>query len=361
MSELTETRSKEANLAIPENEGGPHPGAPSIARLCRARSIRPSNARRSGLWISMGCAGLLAVLATMISAPAATLIYRTTFEGHEGYNASFSLSGQNNWVQEGSGGNGLVNDFITGQGQQAYIGFTPPSGAGEFLNIWRPINFAPVPTNLSVVTFSVTMMVADSTNGRRDDFRWSIYNTNGSRLFTLDFDNSTEGINYVLDDGGGFVATGFQFTRGAVHELAITMNFRRNRWQAALDGFALTSPLPITTTNAALNLGDVDAVWAIRTPGTAGDNFLVFDNYTISGDAPVTVPSLVSVARQVNGQLRLQVQAEQAMRHAIEVSTNLAQWNAVVTNSAPSGAFEVLDGSPTSLPRRFYRVRVVEP
>ncbi len=348
MNELTKTRSKEANLAVAKNECGPRPGA-------------PNNARRSSLWISMGCACLLAVLAAVGSAPAATLIYRTTFEGHEGYNANFSLSGQNNWIQEGSGGNGLINDFITGQGQQAYIGFTPPTGADEFHIVWRPINFAPVPTNLGVITFSVTMMVADSSNGRRDDFRWSIYNTNGSRLFTLDFDNSNEGINYVLDDGEGFIATGFQFTRGAVHELAITLNFRRNRWQAALDGFALASPLPITTTNAALNLGDVDAVWAIRTPGAAGDNFLVFDNYTISGDAPVTVPSLVSVARQVDGQLRLQVQAEQAMRHAIEISTNLTQWNAVVTNSAPGGAFEVLDGSPASLPRRFYRVRVVEP
>ncbi|PAW88565.1 MAG: hypothetical protein B9S33_04645 [Pedosphaera sp. Tous-C6FEB] len=321
------------------------------------KSVPTTSGSRGGLI----CAGLLALLATVLSVPAATLIYRTTFEGHEGYNASFALSGQNNWVQEGSGGNGLVSNFITGQGQQAYIGFTPPTGAGEFLNVWRPINFAPVPTNLSVVTFSVTMMVADSANGRRDDFRWSIYNTNGSRLFTLDFDNSTEGISYVLDDGGGFVATGFQFTRDAVHELAITMSFGRNRWQAALDGFVLTSPLPITTTNAALNLGDVDAVWAIRTPGTAGDNFLVFDNYTISGDAPVSVPSLLSVARPVAGQLRLQVQAEQAMRHAIEVSTNLTNWTAVVTNSAPSGAFEVVDGSPASLPRRFYRVRVVGP
>lgn len=314
-----------------------------------------------GSWISWGCAGLLAVLASVISAPAATLIYRTTFEGHEGYNASFALSGQNNWIQEGSGGNGLVSNFITGQGQHAYIGFSPPMGAGEFLNVWRPVNFAPVPTNLSVVTFSVSMLVADSTNGRRDDFRWSVYNTNGARLFTLDFDNSTEGISYVLDDGRGFVATGFQFTRDAVHELAITLNFRRNRWQAALDGLALTHPLPITTTNAALNLGDVDAVWAIRTPGSAGDNFLVFDNYTISGDAPVTVPSLVSVARRVDGQLRLQVQAEQATRNAIEVSTNLTQWTAVVTNSAPTGVFEVLDGAPSSLPRRFYRVRVVGP
>ncbi|MEQ2008502.1 MAG: hypothetical protein ABMA26_17115 [Limisphaerales bacterium] len=301
------------------------------------------------------------LLASLLPAHAATLIYRATFESSEGYNPIFTLSGQNNWTNEGSGGNGLVNGFIPGAGQSAYIGFGAPTNAGEFLNVWRPVNLAPVPTNLSVVTFSVTMLVVDSTSGLRDDFRWSIYNTNGSRLFSLDFDNSTEGINYGLDDGAGFTATGFQFTRGAVHELAITMNFPRNRWQASLSGTALTAPLPITTTNAALNLGDIDAVWAIRTLGNAGNNHLVFDNYQIAGEPRVTAPTLLSAARQSDGQLRLQVQAEQATRNAIEVSTNLTQWTAVVTNSALDGAFDVLDSAPLTMPRRFYRVRLAEP
>ncbi len=279
----------------------------------------------------------MGLLASLLPAPAATLIYRTTFESHEGYNPSFTLSGQNNWVHEGSGGNGLVNGFIPGAGQSAYIGSAPPTDANFSVNIWRPVNLAPVPTNLSVVTFSVTMLVIDSSTGRRDDFRWSIYNANGARLFSLDFDNSTEGINYGLDDGAGFTATGFQFTRGAVHELAIT------------------------TTNAALNLGDIDAVWAIRTVGSAGNNYLVFDNYQIAGEPRIATPALLSATRQGDGQLRLQVQAEQATRNAIEVSTNLTRWDAVATNSALDGLFDVLDSAPLTLPRRFYRVRLAEP
>lgn len=303
---------------------------------------------------------MLAWVALLNSLPAATLIYRANFEAHEGYSTNFSLSGQNGWQHEGSGGNGVILDFIPGGGQSAYIGFGAP-GATEFNNVWRPVNLAPVPTNLSVVTFSVTMLVVDSTDGQRDDFRWSIYNTNGSRLFSLDFDNASTGINYGLDGAGGFVSTGFQFTRGAVHELAITMNFPRNRWQASLNGTVLTAPLPITTTNAARNLGDIDAVWAIRTPGNAGNNYLVFDNYQIAGEPRVAVPSLLSATRQGDGQLRLQVLAEQATRNAIEVSTNLTRWDAVVTNSALDGFFDVLDGSPLTLSRRFYRVRLVEP
>lgn len=304
----------------------------------------------------------LVLLASLLPASAATLIYRTTFEGHEGYDTNLTLSGQNGWVQFGTGGNGLVRDFIPGAGQSAYIGFGAPTGSDEFLNVWRPVNLAPVPTNLSVVTFSVTMLVGDSTSTtNRDDFRWSIYNTNGARLFSLDFDNSTTGINYGLDDGAGFTSTGFQFTRDAVHELVITLNFPRNRWQASLSGTVLTAPLPITTTNAALNLGDIDAVWAIRTPGSAGNNYLVFDNYQIAGEPRVTVPTLISAARQGDGFLRLTVQAEQAARNAIEVSTNLATWSAVMTNSALDGLFDVLDGAPLTLPRRFYRVRLAEP
>lgn len=304
-------------------------------------------------------AGLL--LGSLLPARAATLIYRTTFESFEGYNASFTLSGQNHWTHEGTGGNGLVTDFLTGAGQSAYIGFSAPTGVDEFLNVWRPVNLAPVPTNLSVVTFSVTMLVVDSSNGRRDDFRWSIYNTNGARLFSLDFDNATTRINYGLDDGAGFAATSYQFTRGAVHELSVTMNFPRNRWQAALDGTLLTAPLPITTTNAALNLGDIDAVWAIRRPGSVGNNYLVFDNYQIAGEPRVTTPTFLPPIRQGDGQLRLQVNAEQATRNAIEVSTNLTQWTAVATNSAPDGMFDVLDGAPLTSQKRFYRVRLVEP
>ncbi len=322
----------------------------------RPRSIRLGG--RSLNWGALACAVVL--LASLLPASAATLIYRTTFESFEGYNPSFTLSGQNNWTHEGSGGNGLVNGFIPGAGQSAYIGFTPPSPT-EFTSVWRPVNLAPVPTNLSVVTFSVTMLVMDSSNGRRDDFRWSIYNTNGARLVSLDFDNSTEGINYGLDDGAGFAATGRQFTRGAVHELTLTMNFPRNRWQAALDGVVLTAPLPLTTTGAALNLGDITAVWAIRTLGNAGNNHLVFDNYQIAGESRVSVPSLLSATRQGDGFLRLTVQAEQATRNAIEVSTNLTRWDAVVTNSALDGLFDVLDGAPQTLPRRFYRVRLAEP
>lgn len=302
------------------------------------------------------------IFGALFPASAATLIYRTGFESFEGYSTNFALSFQNNWTQFGSGGNGIVSDFIPGAGQSAYIGFAPPTNSGEFLNVWRPVNLAPVPTNLSVVTFSVTMLLVDSTTTNRDDFRWSIYNTNSVRLFSLDFDNATTGINYGLDDGAGFAATGFQFTRGAVHELSVTMNFPRNRWQAALDGTVLTAaPLPITTTNAALNLGDIDVVWFFRTPGSAGNNYLVFDNYQIAGEPRVTTPMFLPPIRQGDGQLRLQVNAEQATRNAIEVSTNLTQWTAVATNSAPNALFDVLDGAPLTLPRRFYRVRLVEP
>jgi hypothetical protein len=57
-----------------------------------------------------------------------------------------------------------------------------------------------------VVTFTVVMSIADSSDpALRDSFRWSVYNTNAepTRLFSLDFDNATTNIAYLLDDDEG--------------------------------------------------------------------------------------------------------------------------------------------------------------
>ncbi len=59
------------------------------------------------------------------------LVYSANFETSEGYDARYVLgvpnnAGQNGWLAEGTGGNGLVSIFA-GYGQQAYVGIFPPS------------------------------------------------------------------------------------------------------------------------------------------------------------------------------------------------------------------------------------------
>lgn len=294
---------------------------------------------------------------SMAAEPA--LIYATGFEVSEGFDPRFTLIGQSDWVGFGSGGNGMVTNFFPGLGQQAYIGFTAPSDREESLNVWRPINLAPIPASQNLITFSVLMQIVDSKNGQFDDFRWSVYNTNGARLFSLDFDNSALLISYGLDDTAGFVNTGLAFDNQGFYELEIRMNFARNRWTATLNDFVIVNSKPITTTGAALNLGDIDAVWSIHRPGSPGDNYMIFDNYTIRAESGASIPPRIEMSRfQANGQFGFRVFGEEGLNYAIEATSNLTDWQVIRVVTAPKdGVFEFQDPDSTKISNRIYRVR----
>jgi hypothetical protein len=323
-----------------------------------SRSLKPASSLSIGI-----C--LLALIALGFNVhglaqtppPYANVIHSTGFEAEEGYDAQFQLIGQNNWIGFGSGGNGLLANFFEGLGQQAYIGFAPPAPKDEVFNVWRPIGLPAIPSNQPIVKFSVLMQIMDSTNGQYDDFRWSVYNTNGARLFTLDFDNSALQISYGLDDDAGFVPTGLGFDNEGSYELALTMNFARNFWSASLNDSVIVNSKPITTTNAALNLGDIDAVWSIRKMGAAGNNFMVFDNYRITAESSRSIPPRVlPLGLSTSGQFQLRVFGEAGLNYVIEASANLAQWEPIKIISAPAGgAFDFQDPDAARLGHRFYR------
>ncbi len=289
-----------------------------------------------------------------------TIIYSTTFEAKQGYNPNLDLVGQNGWIGEGSGGNGLVTNFFPSLGQQAYLGFSPPNPGDDMLSIWRPITLAPVPTNTPIVKFSVLMEIVDSTNGEYDNFYWSVYNAQGLRLFTLDFDNFDTGIYYALDNTNGFKATGVFFTNETKHALVITMNFAQNKLSATLDNFLLVTNQPITTAGATLNLGDVDAVWGVYEPTAPGNNFMVFDNYQITAEGAPPIPTrLQALGRTSDGQFVLRLTGDPGCNYAIEATTNYVNWRALKTNNATDGVFDFVDTTAPGLPRRFYRARLL--
>jgi hypothetical protein len=291
-----------------------------------------------------------------------TNIYSTGFEAAEDYNGNSDLVGQNGWIGAGSGGNGLVTNFFPGLGQQAYIGFAPPNPGYDMLSVWRPINLAPVPTNRPIVKFSVLMEIDDSTpsNGQYDDFYWSVYNAQGHRLFTLDFDNFDTRIYYALDDGVGFRNTGNLFTNYTRHSLVITMNFASNKWSATLDTNLLVTNKSITTVSAPLNLGDIDAVWSVYDSFAPGNNFMLFDNYQITAESPAPTPAhLQNLGRTSDGQFLLRLTGEPGCNYAIEATTNSVNWSALKTNNATDGAFDYVDTAAPNFPWRFYRARQV--
>lgn len=302
-------------------------------------------------WLGWMLAGVM-----MSAGAAMRVLYETRFEKSEGYDEELTLIGQGGWVGFGSGGNGLVSDFFPGEGQNAFIGFVAPTNNGDFLNVWRPVNYTPGPTNPPRVHFTVLMSIEDSSaRANRDDFRWSVYNVAGERLFSLDFDNDSLGINYLLDDGR-FVATGRSFTNAVPYLLDVRIDFSTNRWSASLGGVGLVTNLPVTTQGAVLDFGDVDAVWAIRTPGSPGDNFMVFDNYRVEAESTIAAPARLEPLGKLppNGFV-VRCLGPTGVTYVLQASTNLTTWLPLKTNTIPvDGYFDHVD--QTGGARRFYRM-----
>ena len=214
---------------------------------------------------------------------AVSTLYTTSFETSEGYSSSGALAGQKGWIRDGTGGTGFKSNFLSGQPLSAYLGYTAPT-SGTVTSVWQPINHTPAPGE--VVTFSVLMQVRDSTLPRRDTFRWSVRNVAQAPLFSIEFNNANRTIHYVLDDGSSYVnSAGFTYGKNTTYTLTVTIDFFHNLWSATLGSTVLATGQPITTLGASLDLGDIDAVWMVQNP-VAGNNYLVFDNNTITANIP---------------------------------------------------------------------------
>lgn len=283
------------------------------------------------------------------------LIYRTGFEFEEGFDWQYSLIGQGGWTGEGSAWNGLIADevYFPGFGQQAYIGYSNSAPVTESSLVWRPLNYI-VLTNYPIIKFSVIFQIKDSSNRRYDDFRWSVYNTNSQRLFSLDFDNETLKINYALDNPGEFFFTGYTFSNDGVYELVIAMNFSKNRWIATLNDVVLTDPLPMTTRGYQLTLGDISAVWVLHNPQQPGDNYMVFDEFTVTAESAVFPPRLSIIALN-----KIYLSGEPATKYILQTSTNLINWSDILTNAFPPSGFKLFTNIAfPNAPCQFYRAKL---
>ena len=213
------------------------------------------------------------------------VVFETGFEQEEGYQLDADLIGQMGWLAfDGgdsflestmNGSSGLVDGFLEGGGQQAYLGYLPPDPElnTEFLSLLRPFDY---PSGDFVsnqrLRFSVVMSIVDSSNEQRDNFRWSAYNTEGFRLFTLDFDNETKDIAFALDDGEPLQTTGYEFENSLFYDLTMEMDFQSNQWTVSMGGVVVVDALPMSTQGNRLDLADMDAIWAIYDPRNPGDN-----------------------------------------------------------------------------------------
>lgn len=301
------------------------------------------------------------------------IIYATGFEADEGFNRDL-ITGHDGWLGSVNGaggplfdkGNGLVEgDFFDEPGRQlAFIGFSLPDSVEtvEFFNLLHPVIITNFPDSAPIIHFEVTMEIADSTNNERDVFSWSAYNSNGDVLFSLDFDNQTKVISYILNDDKGAIDTGYKFDHIRIYDLRISMNFRRNLWCATMNETVIVNNQPITTKDAELTFSGIDAVWAISAPGSPGDNHMFFDNYSITRAGPPRIAPRVNVQGILpDGKCVLRVFGELDAEYQIEASSDLNIWTPIKTGrtSADEGILDVVDDQASLFPARFYRAATV--
>ena len=211
-----------------------------------------------------------------------TTVYSTTFESAVGFFSSVALGGQGGWVTRGSASDEIKANVFQGYGQQACIGFqsaTPASSSFAYV----PLNYT-VNTNSSpLIQFSVLMQIsAQVENSYNGVFGWVVKNASGQELFRISFDDYTKAVSYTLNNGAGPVSAGLSFNNNAIYNLTITMDFSRNTWDATLTGVYIASDQPITTTGAALTLGDIDASEVFRNAYLPGTDAMLFDNYLVT-------------------------------------------------------------------------------
>ncbi|MBN2507652.1 MAG: hypothetical protein JXQ71_13250 [Verrucomicrobia bacterium] len=317
------------------------------------------------VWGGGWLAGVLWGLGVWLGAgnASAAEVYRTGFEASEGYVSDWSLEGRDGWLGDGEaefvGENGIVEGVFEGRGQQAFLGGSPQAVGAQYYSVWRPVNLAPVPAGIRWVQFSVLMSISDSTNGNWDNFYWNVYNAEGTRLCTLDFDNQYLGVYYFVQDDDVGVYTEVAFTNDVRYRLDILMDFANNVWHATLDGTVLATNQPLTVAGSALTLGDVGAGWNVFTPGVPGDNRMVFDDYEIATEL---LPRMTLLSKAPGGNVDGRViDAQPGGSYALEFSDRVSgPWTALSTNTAnASGTFDFVDRDAGAQARRFYRTRLL--
>ena len=180
-------------------------------------------------------------------------------------------------------------------------GFSVPSAVQT--ELWTPVK-------MSNITFSVDFGITASSLSAptQDIFGWTVRNTSGDKLFAIIFkpyDSTTYAV-YREYSTGVDVPISYGITLGAQYSLTIDTNLYSSAWNgmAAHSWTATITPLtpllvptgdPSTTFGStdvgganATDVGSVAATYILAdpqlsgtTPTNAGDNLMLFDNYSV--------------------------------------------------------------------------------
>ena len=217
-------------------------------------------------------------------------LYFTEFEEFNAGNDQWA--GTNGWVgtSTGLGVHGIDQDILPGLEKTAFIGFNQP--ASTFVTVFRGLSYDPVSNATPTVEFETLMGIEDSTNGFKDSFFFSFYNTGGNFLASLRFDNTDLNYGIWRLDGVTQTDTGIEFLRSQLHLLIATINFSNNTWSADLDSIPLFTNAQFNATGESLDLGFVAVEWQLTSSSTNehGDNWMLVADLAVRAFPDGSVP-----------------------------------------------------------------------
>ena len=272
---------------------------------------------------------------------------------------------------------------IPGIGHAAYFGgnTAPIFTGGPGIFVRKILNYDPLAQGTEVVTYRLRMGVQDSSGFNRDNFEFLLYTNNalgggaaGSYpLGGIQFDNTQlnpasgkpwqEIYRYSYDTAPAsmrYTSTGVTFLYGTLHDLEIRVNFRTNKWSAALDTVPLFSDLPFYNGPYARNVGSVLIQSKVSSALLPGNNYLLVDDLTITAE-PLPAPGLPDLIWSRDEGVQLKWEQEAGYRYEVRSAADLGFWTKVsggeaktATTTAFSGSFT--DASSVGIPRRFYKI-----
>ena len=312
----------------------------------------------------------VSVSGTGIAQPGGNVIYETDFSDFPA--GVDTIAGTNGWsaTPSGDGSSGTLSPAAHPQlGQSAYVGFNPPTD--DFVGIWRPLNRDPVAEGNPVVEFSADLIIIDSTNGIYDIFSLRFYNSSIDLLATITFDNRN--LNIHTWDGNGFRDTGRNFENGPLFTLSGTINFATNTWSAKMvssspgsDHVPLFTDLPFHSGGHPVDLGLLLFAWQLddQTGASAGNNFMLIDNYSVSFAAQGAAPRVTRTWTSAGGVFNMTWDAIEGYSYQVRHSPDLKTWSGGLPNSTFTtgvGQTQHTFTDRSAGARRYYRVTATPP
>ena len=272
---------------------------------------------------------------------------------------------------------------VPGIGNAAYLGgnTAPIFSGGSTIFVRKILNYDPVAQGAEVVTYRLRLGLQDSSGFTRDNFEFLLYTNNalgggaaGSYpLAGIQFDNTQlnpasgkpwqEIYRYSYDAASAamrYSSTGVTFLYDTMHHLEIRVNFRTNKWSAALDTVPLFSDLTFYTGPFFRNVGSVLIQDKVGNAFLPGSNYLLVDDLDITAE-PLPAPSLPDLTWSRTNGVQLNWEQEAGYRYEVRSAQDLGFWTTVPGGTAKTAAITSYSGSFTDssaigVPRRFYQI-----